>query len=397
LNNGKSTPVLASPLNTMVVLTADNDSTGNPVTDSRFGGHLSQGLVVDGTTTYDGRQAILKIDSYQAINAQYPDLTTYTLQVPHYVLTDTTGKPLDLPARMSVRAAPHLVGMGLLEAVPDAALEALAAISAKDPDGAIGRLQIVSDLQDPSIRRVGRFGWRATAATVLQQTAFALNADMGVTTSILPKHFCGQASSGADCRAADANGYELSNKDLELIARYTSLLAVPPQRHFAGEQPLGIPADTILAQAAAVTAAQISAEQAMQARVARGNALFAQARCTACHAPSLTTGPGHRFAELRNQLIRPYTDLLLHDLGPDLADNFPQGTASGQEWRTAPLWGLGLLTSINPDVRYLHDGRARTLEEAILWHGGQAAASRERFKALSADDRQSLLAYVKSL
>ncbi len=397
LNNGKSTPALASPLNTMVVLTGDNDSNGNPVTDSRFGGHLSQGFVVDGTTTYDGRQAILKIDSYQGITAQYPDHVPYTLQVPHYVLTDTTGKPLDLPARMSVRAAPHLVGMGLLEAVPESALDALAATSAKDPDGAVGRLQIVSDMQDPSIRRVGRFGWRASTATVLQQTAFALNADMGVTTSILPKHFCGQASSGADCRAADSKGPELRNADLELLARYTSLLAVPPQRHFAGEQPLGVAADTILAQGATVTAAQIAAENAMQARVARGNALFTQTRCTACHAPTLTTGTDHRFAELRNQLIRPYTDLLLHDMGPDLADNFPQGTASGQEWRTAPLWGLGLLTSINPDVRYLHDGRARPVEEAILWHGGQATASRDRFKALSADDRQSLIEFVKSL
>jgi CxxC motif-containing protein (DUF1111 family) len=282
LNNGKSTPALASPLNTMVVLTGDNDSKGNPVTDSRFGGHLSQGLVVDGATTYDGRQAILKIDSYQAITAQYPDHAPYTLHVPHYVLTDTTGKPLDLPARMSVRAAPHLAGMGLLEAVPESALEALAATSARDPDGAVGRLQIVSDLQDPGIRRVGRFGWRGSAATVLQQTAFALDADMGVTTSILPKHLCGQASSGADCRVADAKGPELSDADLELLVRYTSLLAVPPQRHFAGEQPLGVPATTILAQGA------------------------------------------------------------------------------------------------NPDVRYLHDGRARTVEEAILWHGGQATASRDR-------------------
>jgi CxxC motif-containing protein (DUF1111 family) len=119
---------------------------------------------------------------------------------------------------MSVRAAPHLVGMGLLEAVPESALEALAATTATDPDGAVGRLQIVSDMQDPGSRRVGRFGWRASTATVLQQTAFALNADMGVTTSILPKHFCGQASSGADCRAADSKGRELSNADLELLA-----------------------------------------------------------------------------------------------------------------------------------------------------------------------------------
>jgi CxxC motif-containing protein (DUF1111 family) len=397
LNNGKSTPALASPLNTMVVLTGDNDSKGNLVDDSRFGGHLSQGLVVDGTTTYDGRQAILKIASYQETTSQYPDHKPYTLQLPRYGLTDTVGRPLDLPARMSVRAAPHLAGMGLLEAVPESTLEALAAASARDPDGAIGRLQIVSDLQDPAIRRVGRFGWRGTAATVLQQTASALNADMGVTTSVLPKHLCGQALSGADCRAADAKGPELSDADLELLVRYTSLLAVPPQRHFAGEQPLGVTATTILAQGAAATAAQIAAENDLQTRVARGNALFTQARCTACHAPALTTGTAHRFAELRNQPIRPYTDLLLHDMGPELADNFPQGAASGQEWRTAPLWGLGLLTSIHANVRYLHDGRARTVEEAILWHGGQATASRDRFKALSADDRQAVIDFVKSL
>src|ERR1700682_996783 len=164
----------------------------------------------------------------------------------------TAGEPLDLPARMSVRAAPHLAGTGLLEAVPESTLEALAAASAKDRDGAIGRLQIAADMQDPGILRVGRFGWRGSAATVLQQTAFALNADMGVTTSILPKHFCGQASSGADGRAADSRGPELGDADLELLVRYTSLLAVPPQRHFASEQPLGVTADTILGQGAAV-------------------------------------------------------------------------------------------------------------------------------------------------
>ena len=117
---------------------------------------------------------------------------------------------------------------------------------------------------------------------------------------------------------------------------------------------------------------------------------------SACHVPTLTTGTAHRFAELRGQTIAPYTDLLLHDMGPDLADTFPQGNATAQEWRTAPLWGLGLLASINPNVRYLHDGRARTIEEAILWHGGQAAASRDRFKALSADDRQKVIDMVVS-
>ena len=395
-NDGKSTPAQGSALNTMVVLTGDTDANGNVVPDARFGGHLEQGLVTDLGQTFDGRQATLTIASYKSTAGTYPDGTAYTLQTPQYALADLSGNALPMPAHMSVRAAPHLVGMGLLEAVPEATLQALATASASDPDHATGKLQIVADLANPAINRVGRFGWRATSATVAQQSAAALNGDIGVTTSLLPKHLCGLATAGADCRAADAAGPELSDSDLELIQRYLSLLAVPAARHFTGEQPLGVSATTILAQTADQNAAQVAAETAMQARVAQGKVLFAQARCTACHVPSLTTGVTHRFAELRNQTIAPYTDLLLHDMGPDLADTFPQGQASQQEWRTAPLWGLGLLQSINPNVRYLHDGRARTIEEAILWHGGQAAAARDRFKALSADDRQKVIDMVKS-
>jgi CxxC motif-containing protein (DUF1111 family) len=395
--NGKSSPALQTALSTMVVLTGDVDASGKLVPDARFGGRLSQGLVTENKLTFDGRQALLKIDSYQETAGQYGDKTAYTLQKPHYTLTDVSGKALDLPARMSVRTAPHLAGMGLLEAVPEVQLEALASASAKDPDGTIGRLQIVTDLIDPSLKRVGRFGWRGTAASLLQQTASALNSDMGVTTTLLPKHFCGQATDGTACRSADAKGAELNDKDLELLVRYTSLLAVPPQRHFKGEQPLAVYNETIVAQTPQQTAAQVAAESALQDRVERGGQLFAQARCTACHVPALTTGTQHRFAELKNQTIRPYTDLLLHDMGPDLADNYPQGVASAQEWRTAPLWGIGLLPSLDAKTRYLHDGRARTLEEAVLWHGGQGQASRDRFKAMSADDRQKLIDFLKSL
>jgi CxxC motif-containing protein (DUF1111 family) len=304
-----------------------------------------------------------------------------------------------LPAKMSVRSAPHMTGMGLLEAVPESELQALAATSASDPDGAVGKLQIVADLQDPSIKRVGRFGWRATVATVAQQTASALNGDMGVTTTIIPHHLCGLASTpaGAACRAADSKGPELADDDLDLFTKYVSLLGVPPQRHFSGEQPTGITAPLLVSQPAATTAAEVQAENDMQANVAHGGTLFDQIRCNACHVHTLTTGATHRFAELRSQTIHPYTDLLVHDMGPALADNFPQGNASGQEWRTAPLWSLGLQSSINPNVRYLHDGRARSIEEAILWHGGQGALSRDRFKQLSAADRQSLINFLNSL
>ena len=394
--DGKSTPAQTGALSTMVVLTGDTDAKGNVVPDARFGGHLEQGLITDGGKTFDGRQAVLSIASYKTTSGTYPDGTAYTLQQPQYALTDTSGKALDLPAHMSVRAAPHLVGMGLLEAVPEATLAQLANASLADADGTVGKLQIVTDLKNPSLKRVGRFGWRSTSASVEQQTAAALNGDIGVTTSILPTRLCGLATTGADCRAADTTQAPLADSDLELLVRYLSLLAVPPARHFAGEQPLGVTGPAIVAQTSAQTQAQIAAETAMQARVATGKALFTQIRCTSCHLATLTTGTAHRFAELRSQTISPYSDLLLHDMGPDLADTFPQGTATAQEWRTAPLWGLGLLASINPNVRYLLDGRARTIEEAILWHGGQAAASRDRFKALSADDRQKVIDMVTS-
>lgn len=399
-NNGKSSPGMNTPLANMVVLTGDTDASGGVTVDRRFGGRIWQGLVTDAGKTYDGRNGVLKVTGYRNTDGKYPDGTAYTLQTPIYALTDVNGNSLPMPERMSVRASPHLVGMGLLEAVPESALAALARASASDPDGTVGRLQIVPDAHNPAIPRVGRFGWKATSSTVQQQTVDALSGDMGVTTSLLPKHFCGRAISDGGCRAADANSPELGDTEVKLITHYLSLLGVPARRHFAGQQYLGVPAPTIVDQLAsnpgAVTAAE-QAERTAQDRVARGGRLFAQARCTSCHAASLTTGGAHKFAELRNQLIHPYTDLLLHDMGVGLADNYPQGKASGAEWRTAPLWGLGLLASIDPQTRYLHDGRARSIEEAILWHGGQGGAARDRFKAMQADDRKQMIEFVKSL
>ncbi|WP_146209926.1 di-heme oxidoredictase family protein [Vitiosangium sp. GDMCC 1.1324] len=408
VNNGKSSPALNAPLSTMVVLTADVDDTGKLVPDSRFGGHLWQGVVNDGKTQYDGRNAVLKITAYREIPGQYPDGTAYTLQEPIYSLTDRMGKPLEMPARMSVHTAPHMVGMGLLEAVPESQLKALADASRHDADGAVGKLQLIPDPRSPSVIRVGRFGWRGTASTVEEQVSGALNNDMGVTTSMFPTHNCGLAKDDADCRNANSTTPEISNEDVRRIVDYTSLLAVPPQRHFPGEQPLRNyavdfgalvqdPDQSKLEAELAKMREDEAAERQMQERVAAGSVLFKQARCNACHVATLTTGTAHRYAELREQTIHPYTDLLLHDMGPELGDNYPQGVATGQEWRTAPLWSLGLLEHTNPGARFLHDGRARTIEEAILWHGGQGRASRDRFKAMSKEERGKLIDFVKSL
>jgi CxxC motif-containing protein (DUF1111 family) len=129
----------------------------------------------------------------------------------------------------------------------------------------------------------------------------------------------------------------------------------------------------------------------------RGAQVFASSQCVKCHTPDLTTGPHHPMAELRNQTIHPYTDMLLHDMGPGLADNMGEGGASGSEWRTPPLWGIGLTAGVSGGEAYLHDGRARTLEEAILWHGGEAEASKEAFRTLPSADRAALIKFLKSL
>ena len=133
------------------------------------------------------------------------------------------------------------------------------------------------------------------------------------------------------------------------------------------------------------------------AQALQGEVLFSSANCTACHTPTLTTSPYHPNAELRNQTIHPYTDLLLHDMGPGLADNMGEGVATGSEWRTAPLWNIGLTAGVSGGEAYLHDGRAQTLEEAILWHGGEAEDSKEVFRNMSAADRAALIKFLQSL
>jgi CxxC motif-containing protein (DUF1111 family) len=131
--------------------------------------------------------------------------------------------------------------------------------------------------------------------------------------------------------------------------------------------------------------------------VLQGQALFGSANCWQCHTPTLHTSPFHPMAEFRNQTIHPYTDLLLHDMGPGLADNMGEGNATGSQWRTSPLWSIELNEGINGGEAYLHDGRARNLSEAILWHDGEGAASREAFRNMSASDRAALIAFLQSL
>jgi CxxC motif-containing protein (DUF1111 family) len=291
------------------------------------------------------------ISSWTITNGTYGDGTPYELRKPNYSFTGT------VPTNFSVRRTPPLIGMGLLEAIAESTVAAWADPNDSNGDGISGRMQTVVDPQTGQTR-MGRFGWKAGKATVAQQVASALNADMGVTNTIFPNLDCGSAQ--GNC----GTGNEIGAADLDLLRRYTSLLGVAARRNLN------------------------------DAQVQQGETLFATANCTACHKATMTTSQFAPLTEVRNQTIHPYTDMLLHDMGTGLANNLPEGIATGAEWRTAPLWSIGLTGGVAGGEAYLHDGRARTIAEAILWHGGEANASKEAFRTMSAANRAALIAFI---
>ncbi|MGC9944173.1 MAG: di-heme oxidoredictase family protein [Verrucomicrobiota bacterium] len=342
VNNGRALPPAIGALMLQSAVHVGSDASGDP--DPVLGSFLqpqsTNGTPVDTMT----------ISSYTTINGQFADGTPYTLQKPNYTFGSYT------PAFYSVRVAPQLVGIGLLEAVSEDSITALAAVDATYTNGVAGRIQTVTDPQTGQ-PRLGRFGYKAGRCRISQQIAGALDFDMGVTTSIFPVRN-NQTNSGP---------VELADSDLTNWVRYISSLGVNARRCLTNPECL------------------------------QGEQLFASANCVQCHIPTLTTSPYHPIAELRNQTIHPYTDLLLHDMGPGLADNMGEGNATGSQWRTAPLWSIGLTAGVSGGEAYLHDGRARSLTEAILWHGGEATASQQAFLNMSASDRAALIAFLQSL
>jgi CxxC motif-containing protein (DUF1111 family) len=276
------------------------------------------------------------------------------LKRPRYTVQLKTARDV----RFSARVARRLVGLGLLEALDEGALLARADPEDCDRDGVSGRAAVISEPLS-GIVRLGRFGWKGEKVSVEHQVADALQADLGVQTRLFK---------GA------AGEVELADRELAMLVTYLRLLAVPPQRD--GDEPA----------------------------VLRGEQLFTTVGCATCHVPRLVTAPTHPFVELRAQNVRAYTDLLLHDLGAELADQSGEPgdrkgalAASASEWRTAPLWGIGLSQTVQGYVALLHDGRAASVLEALLWHGGEASAAKQRFSELTRSDREALLRFVESL
>nr|WP_194098231.1 di-heme oxidoredictase family protein [Marivivens aquimaris] len=313
----------------------------------------------------------LQID-YEEIEVELAGGETVSLRSPTYTAADLGYGPLHADAMLSPRIAPQMIGLGLVEAIPAQDILANADEDDADGDGISGRPNIVwsSEFERPML---GRFGLKAGSPTIRQQSADAFAGDIGISNPLHDGGYgecterqiaCRELIDGGD---EDRDGLEIDAEGLDLVTFYSRNLAVPARRDVSDTQ------------------------------VLRGKALFYSAGCTSCHTPKFVTNRLEDQPEQSFQLVWPYSDFLLHDMGEGLADHRPEARATGTEWRTAPLWGLGMTERVSGHTFFLHDGRARNVLEAILWHGGEAQAARDTVVEMPKEDREALLAYLDSL
>lgn len=339
---------------------------GGVVPEPTYGDQFNNGAVQK--VRPEGRVVI----THSEIKGRFADGTPYVLKKPHYAFTDLGYGPMAKDVLVSPRVAPQIIGVGLLEAISEADILANAQAQAAAGGPIKGVPNRVWDAPSGKMM-LGRFGWKANVATIAHQTAGAFNGDIGITSSVFPDEACTAAQK--DCLAAPRGGQgkapEIDDKTLGDVVFYQATLAPPARRDVS------------------------------DARVKLGSRLFHEAQCATCHRPSYVTAasPNPRFSSpaLNGQRIWPYTDLLLHDMGEGLADGRPDGQAHGRQWKTPPLWGVGLIHDVNGHTRLLHDGRADGVMEAILWHGGEAEASRDAVLKMDKPAREALVKFVESL
>lgn len=309
-----------------------------------------------------GRQPEAKVNiAYTYQTYYFDDGTSYELRTPAYTLSNLY-LPISGSYQLSPRLAPPMIGIGLLEAIPESQIVAGADPDDANGDGIKGHPNYVLDSVSKT-KQLGRFGWKANTPSVATQVALAFSQDIGLTSSALPVESShGQAQ--YDGRKDDP---EVPDSIFNAVKFYAQTLQVPARRNVT------------------------------DAAVKRGGQLFILGKCINCHKQTFTTAVNVARPYMSSQVIHPYSDMLVHDMGAGLADNRPDFMAGGREWRTAPLWGLGLYETINNPGYFLHDGRARTVTEAIMWHGGEAEASKSYFSHLSTADRSAILKFLKSL
>ena len=321
------------------------------------------------------------------VHGRFADGTRYTLHKPEYRLTQLGYGPMAPDVMISPRIAPQVIGLGLIEAIPESEILRNARQQAALPGPIKGMPNRVWDAFAQK-EVIGRFGWKANTGSVAHQSAGAFNGDMGITSSVFWQEACTPAQK--DCLAAPHGGGKRTGRDGLLPAGQAS--ADQPE---IDDETLG---HVVFYTA---TLAPPARRKPDDPQVLRGQALFHQAQCATCHRPSYTTGeppfPHLSSRQISGQRIWPYTDLLLHDMGEDLADGRPDFLANGRQWKTPPLWGIGLFSDVNGHQRLLHDGRAQGVLEAVLWHGGEAQSSKEQVLKFSRQDRDALVAFVNSL
>ncbi len=351
-------PIGAEPFNSELIRAsvAGAGPHGGPLGVPGFGTQL-QLRAVPGILP-EAQASVTFVDS----TGRFADGTQFQLRVPTFRLTGVY-KPLPGGTLISPRVAPFVFGLGLLEAVPEQDIAEMAYQNSRNRGRSpvSGRPNYVYD----EVRHrtvLGRFGWKANTPNLFQQTAAAYNGDMGVTSSLFPAEAC--EGEYPQCRP---HRPEVADQTVGDVTFYVRTLGVPARRSL--DDP----------------------------KAKQGEHLFYVVGCNGCHVSTLRTGVLPGVPEVSNQVIHPYTDLLLHDMGAGLADGRPDFKASGREWRTPPLWGIGLVQTVNDHTNFLHDGRARSLLEAVLWHGGEAETARERVKRLSAQERDALVTFLQSL
>ncbi len=304
---------------------------------------------------------------YEKIQLSYNDGFITELLKPLYEFVKLNFGEMGSETIASPRVAPQMIGLGLVEAIPEAEILKNEDPFDADGDGISGRANwVISAVTNTKV--MGRFGWKAGKPSLLEQNAAAFNGDIGITSALNPLEDC--TSAQTECLKNQSNE-DIPMERLKNVTAYTQLLTVPARRDI----------------------------QRLEVMNGRNN--FYKINCTSCHTPSFRTSPDAPISVLKNQTIYPYSDFLLHDMGDELADDteefYNEAEATTKEWRTPPLWGLGLTQTVNGHTRYLHDGRARNLEEAILWHGGEADASRKAFMELTKTEREDLILFLQSL
>jgi len=359
LNDGRGRPPLDADEPIIGLLFRLSSATDTRAREPHYGGQF-QPYSINGVPS-EGVPRIARTE----LMGRFADGIAFTLERPSYTFESLGYGPLEPGTLVSPRVAPQMIGLGLLEAVPESTILTLADPDDDDQDGISGRPNWLTNTVTGT-RSIGRFGWKANQPSLLEQTAGAFLGDMGITSSLHPTEDC--TSEQKMCAGAPTGGVpEIAEAQLNDVVLYSRLLAVPAQRDF----------ETLA--------------------VKEGAQVFLALGCENCHVQQLLTGEAMEFPELAHQTIHPYSDLLLHDMGEGLADNRPDAEATGSEWRTPPLWGIGLLSTVSQHTRLLHDGRARNVEGAILWHAGEALKSKEAFVAASVAERAALVAFLESL